>query len=245
MWKPGQECNIWWTMMKTGARKLNTGTCFSGMWWTSWGKVSTWQTPTQRRRSTGQWGYWGPMHSRLNIHTLQLREHLARQCTQPSPSCLTPVSAMQGEQDTCNLDKNNNHFHLDTLFILTTDWHSELWLTSKRVRKSPYSTFLFFLEILKGRIFKVNMKIKFYFARCEDIKSCWFFQCSCPRCVSISELGTNLSAGLCQLPGCDGPVLPVDTSLDCQLWSCGLCGHQVDRETVSDVVKELGNGYRW
>ena len=77
--------------------------------------------------------------------------------------------------------------------------------------------------------------------RCEDIKSCWFFQCGCPRCVSISELGTNLSAGLCQLPGCDGPVLPVDTSLDCQLWSCELCGHQVDRDTVSDVVKTLGN----
>ena len=25
--------------------------------------------------------------------------------------------------------------------------------------------------------------------RREDIKSCWFFECGCPRCSSISELG--------------------------------------------------------
>ena len=62
--------------------------------------------------------------------------------------------------------------------------------------------------------------------------------------MSISELDTNLSAGLCQQPGCDGPVLPVDTSLNCQTWACGLCGHKVDRETVSNVVKELGMKYR-
>ena len=26
--------------------------------------------------------------------------------------------------------------------------------------------------------------------RREEIKSCWFFECGCPRCSSISELGT-------------------------------------------------------
>ena len=94
--RPGQEYNIWWTMMKTGGRRLNTGTCFSVMWWTSWGKVWTWRRHTQRRRSTGQWEYCEPMHSRLSIPTWPYRVHLARQCIQPSPSYLTLVSAMQG-----------------------------------------------------------------------------------------------------------------------------------------------------
>merc|ERR1719251_59745 len=60
--------------------------------------------------------------------------------------------------------------------------------------------------------------------RREEIKSCWFFDCGCPRCSSISELGTNLSAGLCQKPDCHGPVLPVDPGLKCEQWRCGECG---------------------
>lgn len=75
--------------------------------------------------------------------------------------------------------------------------------------------------------------------RREDIKSCWFFECGCPRCSSISELGTNLSAGLCQKPGCQGPVLPLDPGLSCDQWRCGECGLEVAGEQVLDTVREL------
>ena len=73
--------------------------------------------------------------------------------------------------------------------------------------------------------------------RCPDIKACWFFQCSCRRCSDTSELGTFLSAALCQQ--CGGPVLPQDSSLDCQSWSCTLCGNTINREAVINIVKQL------
>ena len=75
------------------------------------------------------------------------------------------------------------------------------------------------------------------FKRCPDIKACWFFQCSCRRCEDPTELGTFLSAVLCQQ--CDGPVLPADSSLTCLSWTCLHCGLTVDREQVSSMVREL------
>ena len=67
--------------------------------------------------------------------------------------------------------------------------------------------------------------------------ACWFFQCSCVRCLDPSELGTNLSAALCQ--DCGGTVLPADSSLDCPQWSCRQCGLARDRQDVTNIVREL------
>ena len=50
-------------------------------------------------------------------------------------------------------------------------------------------------------------------------------------------MGTNLSAGLCE--ECAGPVLPVDSSLDCQQWSCSQCGLARDRQDVINIVRQL------
>ena len=52
-------------------------------------------------------------------------------------------------------------------------------------------------------------------------------------------LGTNLSAGLCQVPDCRGPVLPEDPGLGCDQWVCGECGAGVRGDEVAAAVKEL------
>ena len=65
-----------------------------------------------------------------------------------------------------------------------------------------------------------------FLIRCPDITACWFFQCSCVRCLDPSELGTNLSAALCQ--DCEGPVLPPQ-------WTCTKCGLARQSEALSLV----------
>ena len=38
---------------------------------------------------------------------------------------------------------------------------------------------------------------------------------------------------------CTGPVLPVDSSLECEVWRCGECGAEAAGDRVRTVVREL------
>ena len=94
-------------------------------------------------------------------------------------------------------------------------------------------------EIKEGEEITIQY-ISFLFGnskRCPDIKACWFFQCSCRRCSDPTELGTFLSAALCQ--HCHGPVLPPDSSLDCLSWTCHHCAQNMDRDDIMAIVREL------
>jgi len=73
--------------------------------------------------------------------------------------------------------------------------------------------------------------------RREEIRSCWMFECRCRRCLDTTELGSFLSAVLCS--GCGGPVLPVDNSIDCEVWQCRDCQQKMERDKVLAIVKEL------
>lgn len=72
--------------------------------------------------------------------------------------------------------------------------------------------------------------------RRKDIVENWMFECTCPRCVDPTELGSHLSSLLC--PACAGIVLPETNSLHCQLWKCQSCEQTIDREQVETYSKE-------
>ena len=72
--------------------------------------------------------------------------------------------------------------------------------------------------------------------RRRDIQDNWMFECRCPRCQDPTELGTNLSSLVC--PSCMGVILPVNNSLQCEVWECQACGYTLERETVENYSKE-------
>lgn len=72
--------------------------------------------------------------------------------------------------------------------------------------------------------------------RRRDIQDNWMFECRCPRCQDPTELGTNLSSLVC--PSCMGVILPVNNSLQCEVWECQACGYTLERNTVENYSKE-------
>jgi len=65
----------------------------------------------------------------------------------------------------------------------------------------------------------------------------WFFDCRCPRCCDVTELGTNLSAFKCE--SCyEGLVLPVSTDVGCE-WTCRFCGNPSSSTAVIILIEKL------
>jgi len=95
------------------------------------------------------------------------------------------------------------------------------------------------VDIKKGDEFSIQY-ISFLFGNTKrrgDIKACWMFECGCSRCEDTSELGSNLSALLCQ--DCQGTVLPKSSDLNESTWSCESCSAEVPRTTATDIFCKL------
>jgi len=73
--------------------------------------------------------------------------------------------------------------------------------------------------------------------RREEILSCWMFECCCERCSDLTELGSYLSAVLCQ--SCGGIVLPKNNDIACEEWRCRECGQKMEKDFVLNMVTEL------
>ena len=72
--------------------------------------------------------------------------------------------------------------------------------------------------------------------RRKAIKTGWYFDCSCPRCVDPRELGANTNTLLC--PACSrGHLLP-SSPLEYQSdWVCDQCSHIAPSDLVQGVVE--------
>ena len=88
-------------------------------------------------------------------------------------------------------------------------------------------------EITIGYISFLTGNIK----RRGDISSSWMFECKCPRCLSITELGSYLSAALCG--SCAGTVIPATSSIQCKVWRCVECGQETEEDKVVEIMNCL------
>ena len=68
----------------------------------------------------------------------------------------------------------------------------------------------------------------------------WFFDCSCPRCQSPTELDSFTSVHLCQVCATeDAHILPTDVSKDGSDWSCCKCGALTDPQDLNKRETEI------
>jgi len=66
----------------------------------------------------------------------------------------------------------------------------------------------------------------------------WYFLCSCKRCLSVDELGTNMNTLVC--PACKkASLLPSSTNCLGVDWVCTSCGHRESEAAVLKLVKGL------
>ena len=79
--------------------------------------------------------------------------------------------------------------------------------------------------------------------RRPNLKTGWYFDCTCERCSSLSELGTNMNTLVC--PGCKKPsMLPQNPLQSGSVWRC-FCGHKVSEKVaisvVANIIKDTNN----
>ena len=68
----------------------------------------------------------------------------------------------------------------------------------------------------------------------------WFFDCSCPRCQSPTELDSFTSVHLCQVCATeDAHILPTDVRKDGSDWSCCKCGALTDPQDLNKRETEI------
>jgi len=73
--------------------------------------------------------------------------------------------------------------------------------------------------------------------RQEKLRSGWYFNCRCPRCLDPTEGGAFTSATRCLRCG-DGTIMPnnpVD-SKPTSIWKCQTCGHTTNFEAINKLV---------
>ena len=68
------------------------------------------------------------------------------------------------------------------------------------------------------------------------MKEKWFFDCSCPRCLDPTELGSHFGSILCDIRKCGGPVISSDPSNNLSDFHCQKCGKTMSYETVMSVI---------
>ena len=75
--------------------------------------------------------------------------------------------------------------------------------------------------------------------RRPNLKNGWHFDCTCKRCSSVTELGTNINTLIC--PACNQPkLLPGNPLQFGSVWRC-ICGHEVSEEAVKAIVENIIN----
>ncbi|XP_037828330.1 SET domain-containing protein SmydA-8 [Lucilia sericata] len=67
------------------------------------------------------------------------------------------------------------------------------------------------------------------------------FKCQCPRCIDVTEYGTNYSALKCEKSECRGLMLPANLNDWHKDWTCKECKHQVDKTYVNNILERAGS----
>jgi len=78
--------------------------------------------------------------------------------------------------------------------------------------------------------------------RRENIKDLWYFECSCPRCLDTTELGTYISAVRCRLcngKGTEAYLLPSASDNLTADWQCSKCDNVISNNTIGVLIKGL------
>lgn len=74
--------------------------------------------------------------------------------------------------------------------------------------------------------------------RRKRIHSEWYFQCTCTRCRDPTELGTFISALICEV--CEeGSMLPVEPLDPFSEWVCSDCDFSVGVEVAERKVAQV------
>jgi len=73
--------------------------------------------------------------------------------------------------------------------------------------------------------------------RRSNLRAGWYFDCTCNRCSSASELGTNINTLIC--PQCKQAQLSPESPLQFgSVWKCP-CGHEVSETVVKQIVENI------
>ncbi|XP_067633855.1 SET domain-containing protein SmydA-8 isoform X1 [Eurosta solidaginis] len=66
------------------------------------------------------------------------------------------------------------------------------------------------------------------------------FKCTCPRCLDVTEFGTNYDAFKCTENDCEGVILPSSLKEWNTHWSCSTCGNQADISFIKNILERAG-----
>ena len=66
----------------------------------------------------------------------------------------------------------------------------------------------------------------------------WFFDCSCSRCMSPTELGSYYGSVLCSRTRCGGALVSSDTSDNDADHECQSCGERVSMVKIRSILSE-------
>ena len=100
-----------------------------------------------------------------------------------------------------------------------------LTVRSMRPVKKGEELTISYTELLAGRL-----------DRKRDTLHNWFFECSCERCLDVTDLGTNFDTHLCS--ACHGKVLPLDLGMNSQ-WKCESCHQLMNAKSIQDAESQL------
>ena len=73
------------------------------------------------------------------------------------------------------------------------------------------------------------------------LRSKWFFDCNCHRCLDPTELGSHLSSLICDNSKCGGTVVICSSEQLEGDWSCLDCGGKKSYEDVVETFEQLEN----
>ncbi|XP_053965872.1 uncharacterized protein LOC128868132 [Anastrepha ludens] len=69
------------------------------------------------------------------------------------------------------------------------------------------------------------------------------FKCTCPRCLDVTEFGTNYDAFRCIDTNCVGVILPSSLKEWNSKWSCSTCGNKADLSFIKDILEKAGKDF--
>jgi len=94
-------------------------------------------------------------------------------------------------------------------------------------------------KIAEGEEITINYSHPIYGVpkRKHQLLSRWMFDCRCPRCLDVTEFGTNISALKCS--HCrEGLILPDSIESD-SLWRCRFCSNPFEPEFICGLLKRI------
>ena len=98
--------------------------------------------------------------------------------------------------------------------------------------------FVIFFSVYLQRIYIFFFTFSGNMRRREDIKRYWYFDCTCPRCSDVTEMGSFMSAVICF--ACQkGYLLPIHALEYKSDWICDSCQNVVPYDLVNEVITTI------